>query len=403
MLTGNAIIGQSGGPTAVINNSLAGVINEADKYDFITGVYGMRWGIEGFLQENIIDLQKENPVTISGLRTTPSSALGSCRHKLKDEDLEIALDVLKKYNIRYMFLIGGNDTMDTIHRVEKYCKKNNYDLVGIGIPKTVDNDLAHTDHTPGFPSAARYVAISVRQEGVLARDMQKVDSFAIFQTIGRDSGWLAAASIAVKETPEDAPHLIYLPEVPFDDQKFLADFEKCHRKHGWVSIVVAEGVRYADNTPITSPKTKDRFGHVELGAMAGVSPAMKLHKMISEEFGLRGEFEVTESLQMCGADRCSEIDVEEAYRCGVEAVKLAAQGKSGVMVTLVRDNSPQYHCSTGTVELEKVALEATFVPEEFITESENMVTQACCDYVSPLIGELPRYSKLECIGVIKKS
>lgn len=399
MLKGNALIGQSGGPTAVINNSLVGVIHEAAKHDFITGVYGMRWGIEGLMQEDIIDLQKEKPQTITGLRTTPSSALGSCRHKLQEEEFESVLKLIKKYNIRYLFLIGGNDTMDTVNRVEKYCRNNNYEIIGIGIPKTVDNDLPCTDHTPGYSSAARYIAMSVKQEGVLARDMQKVDSFVIYQAIGRDSGWLAASSILAKEKPEDPPHLIYIPERSFDDNKFLTDFEKCFKNFGWVSIVIAEAIHYADGTPVTSANTLDKFGNLEVGAMAGVSPAMTLHKMICDKFPVRGEFEVTESLQMCAADRVSAADVDEAYRCGIEAVKLASQGKSGLMVTLVRDDSPQYRCLIGSIELDKVALQTKYLPDEFIAESENMVTNAFIDYVKPLVGELPAYAGLECIKV----
>jgi len=396
-LKGNAIVGQSGGPTAVINNSLAGVIHEASKCDFITGIYGMRWGIQGFMQERIIDLQSEKPETINGLRATPSAALGSCRYKVKDEDFETIFKLLKKHNIRYLFLIGGNDTMDTIGRVEEYCREHDYELIGIGIPKTVDNDLYGTDHAPGYPSAARYVAMSVKQEGLLARDMQKVDRIVVYQTVGRDSGWLAAASVAAKEKPEDPPHLIYIPERPFDDEQFLADVEKHQKERGWVSVVIAEGICYADKTPITASGTQDRFGNLEFGAMAGVSAAIILHKMACEKFGFRGEFQVPESLQMCGADRFSRVDVEEAYGCGLEAVKLAARGKTGLMVTLVRDDSPRYHCSTGTIELNKVALETRSVPDEYIVESGNMVTQAFVDYVKPLVGDLPAYWSLDCV------
>ncbi len=395
MLKGNAIIGQSGGPTPVINNSFAGVVQEASKYDLITGIYGMRWGIEGFMKEDIIDISKENPETINGLRKTPSSALGSCRYKLKDEDFELILKILKKYNIRYIFLIGGNDTMDTIHRIEKYCRENNYELIGVGIPKTVDNDLFGTDHTPGYPSAGRYVAMSVKQGGTLARDMQKVDQIVIYQAVGRDSGWLAASSIAAKEKDDDPPHLIYIPERPFEDERFLADVERCYKEYGWVSISIGEGISYADKTPVTASKTTDKFKNIEFGAMGGVSSAMVLHKLACNEFGFRGEFQVVESLQMCGADRISEVDVDEAYRCGVMAVKLAVEGKTGLMVNLIRDKSTEYHCSIGTIELEKTAVAAKPMPDEFIAPSGNMVTQAFIDYLKPLVGELPEFYSLD--------
>jgi len=243
MIKGNAIIGQSGGPTSVINSSLAGVIEAGSLSPDIDGIYGMHYGIEGFMKEMMFDLGKQSPAVLKGLRNTPSSALGSSRHKVKDEDLPGILTVLKKYNIRYFFLIGGNDTMDTINRVESYCRQQKYELQGIGIPKTVDNDLFGTDHTPGYPSAARSNILNVMQAGILARDMQKVDKFVIYQTIGRDAGWLAAATALARKEEDDAPHLIYTPEFAFDREKFLGDVEKCIKAYGWVSVVCGEGLK----------------------------------------------------------------------------------------------------------------------------------------------------------------
>ncbi len=208
MLPGNAIIGQSGGPTAVINASLCGIIQACLSQKAIRKTLGMRYGIEGFIKGDVIDLGRENPAVIENLRTTPSSALGSCRHKLKDADFPQILEVLKKHDVRYCFLIGGNDTMDTIHRVVEYCRQQGYELIGVGVPKTVDNDLCGTDHTPGFGSAGRYVALSVKQAGALARDMKYVDPFVIFQTVGRSAGWLPAASALAKvvERRRAPPH-----------------------------------------------------------------------------------------------------------------------------------------------------------------------------------------------------
>ncbi|MCL1808998.1 MAG: diphosphate--fructose-6-phosphate 1-phosphotransferase, partial [Clostridiales bacterium] len=250
---GNALIGQSGGPTAVINSSLCGIIEEClrskerqNDSGSIGKIFGMRYGIEGFMQDMIIDLGTQPSELIERLKTTPSSALGSCRYKLKDADLPMVLEQLKKYEIRYFFLIGGNDTMDTIHRVEEYCRGKGYALHGVGVPKTVDNDLFATDHTPGFPSAARYVALSVLQSGILARDMKKVDQFVVFQTVGRSAGWLPAASACAKAEEEDAPHIILLPERPFKKEQFLAEVKQTYDKFGWVSIVCGEGVCYAD-------------------------------------------------------------------------------------------------------------------------------------------------------------
>jgi 6-phosphofructokinase 1 len=395
VLKGNAIIGQSGGPTSVINSSLAGVITSAKDFEGIKRILGMRFGIEGFMAENIIDLSAESSVIVEGLKTTPSSALGSCRHKLQNSDLPRILDLLKKYDIRYIFMIGGNDTMDTIHRIEVYAKENNYDLAGIGIPKTVDNDLFGTDHTPGFPSAARYMALSVMQAGILARDMQKVDQFVIFQCIGRKAGWLVGAAAAGKKNSEDAPHIMCLPERVFDKVKFLNDVKKCYDKYGFVSVVCGEGIAYADGMPVSASQTKDKFNNVEFGAMGGTSAATALHRMISDEFGFRGEFQITESLPMCAADRAVKLDIDEAFMCGQKTVELAMQGKTGVMVTLERKPCAEYKCITGTIPLSEVAIKAKPVPDEFINKEGNFVTDGFLQYIKPLIGELPNYIKLK--------
>jgi len=394
VLKGNAIMGQSGGPTSVINASLAGVIEGAKEFKAIKKVLGMRYGIEGFMAENIVDLGKEPSKNLKGLKITPSSALGSCRKKLKDEDLPVIFEKLKKYDIRYVFLIGGNDTMDTIHRLEAYARTQNYDLIGVGVPKTVDNDLFGTDHTPGFPSAARYMALSVMQAGILARDMCRVDQFVIFQTIGREAGWLAAATVAGKKDESDAPHILCLPERFFEREKFLADVKKCYDKYGWVSIVCGEGITYADKTPVSASRVQDLFKNVEFGAMGGTSAAMMLHRMICDEFKFRGEFQVTESLSMCAADRAVKKDIDEAYMCGRAAVKLAKNGESGYMVSLVRAPGKTYKCTTGAVPLREVAVRAKPMPDEFINKEGNFVTDAFIKYLKPLVGEMPEYTKL---------
>lgn len=394
MLKGNAIMGQSGGPTSVINASLAGVIDGAKEFAGIKKVLGMRYGIEGFMAENIVDLGKEPAKNVKGLKTTPSSALGSCRKKLKDEDMPIIFEKLKKYDIRYVFLIGGNDTMDTICRLEAYAKLQNYELRGIGVPKTVDNDLFGTDHTPGFPSAARYMALSVMQAGILARDMCKVDQFVVFQTIGREAGWLAAATVAGKKDECDAPHILCLPERFFNREKFLSDVEKCYKKYGFVSIVCGEGITYADKTPVSASQTKDQFKNVEFGAMGGTSAAMMLHRMICDEFKFRGEFQVTESLSMCAADRAVKHDIDEAYLCGRTAVKLAKAGQTGLMVTLERKPGKVYKSTTGTALLSDVAVRAKPMPDNFINKEGNFVTDAFVKYLKPLVGEMPDYTKL---------
>jgi len=395
MLKGNAIIGQSGGPTSVINASLAGAIEAAAKFECIDNFLGMRYGIEGFMQENIINLGAQSKAVINGLKTTPSSALGSCRHKLKEADLPVVLDVLKKYNIRFVFLIGGNDTMDTIHRIEKYAASRGYELRGVGIPKTVDNDLFGTDHTPGYASAARYMALSIKQAGTLARDMKRVDQFVVFQCIGREAGWLPAATALAKTEPSDAPHIICFPERKFDKDKFLADVKKCYDKYGFVSVVCGEGITYSDGTPVSASQTKDKFNNVEFGAMGGTSAAISLHKMISEAFGFRGEFQVTESLPMCAQDRAVQTDIDEACMCGAKALELAAGGKTGVMVTLERIPGSVYKCTTGTVPLDKVAVHAKPMPDDFINEDGNYVSDKFLEYIRPLVGGMPEYVRLE--------
>ena len=239
-------------------------------------------------------------------------------------------------------MIGGNDTMDTIHRITEYATSVGYEMIGVGVPKTVDNDLFGVDHTPGYPSAARYVALSVLQGGLLARDMQRVDPFTVFQTVGRSAGWLPAAAALAKKRPEDPPHIILVPERPFEEQKFLDAAQNAHKKFGFVSIVCGEGITYADGTPVSASKVTDKFSNVEFGAMGGTSAAMMLHRMLTNAFGWRGEFQVTESLQMCAADRAVKLDFDEAYRCGREAVRLASGGTSGVMVTIERAKAAKY-------------------------------------------------------------
>jgi len=398
----NAIIGQSGGPTSVINSSLAGVIDGVLTSDEIDAIYGMSYGIEGFLDEKLIDLGNQNPEVLKGLRHTPSSALGSSRYKLTEEDLPLILEVLRKYEIRYFFLIGGNDTMDTIHRVEKYCRINGYELKGIGIPKTVDNDLFGTDHTPGFPSAARYNMLSVAQSGVLARDMQKVDKFVIYQTIGRDAGWLAAATALAKKQESDAPHLIYCPERSFNKVEFLEDTRECIKKYGWVSIVVSEGLLYPDGAPVSAAQEKDSFNNREFGAMGGASVGLNVHKILKDATGFRGEFQITESLNMCAIDRAVPIDLQEAYECGKEAVQLALSGKSGYMVTIERVSDNPYNIVFGKTELSNVAIRAKAMPEDFINDRGNFVTDKFIGYMRPLIGSIPDYIQFDNIRVGKK-
>ncbi|HLP71567.1 MAG TPA: 6-phosphofructokinase [Bacteroidales bacterium] len=401
MSKGNALIGQSGGPTSVINSSLSGVIEAAQSSKSIGDIYGMHYGIEGLMKEWLYDLGKQSKKVIEGLRRTPSSALGSSRHKVQEKDLPLILEVLKKYDIRYFFLIGGNDTMDTVHRVEEYCRANKYDLTGVGIPKTVDNDLFGTDHTPGFPSAAKSNILNVMQAGILARDMQKVDQFVIYQTIGRDAGWLAAATALARKDEDDAPHLIYAPEFKFSREKFLADVDSCYKKYGWVSVVCGEGLKYEDGTPVSAATKKDKFNNIEFGAMGGSSVGLNLHRIIADEFGFRGEFQITESLIMSDFVRASDTDLDEAYKCGAEAVRLAENGESGVMVAINRISDKPYKINFGKAPLKEVAVSAKPMPLEYFNKEGNYVSEKFFNYIKPLVGEIPDFVRLENIFVKK--
>ncbi|PCJ61931.1 MAG: phosphofructokinase [Planctomycetota bacterium] len=393
-MKGNAIIGQSGGPTSAINASLAGVITECMKKKSINKIYGMQYAIEGFMKKQLVDLSKESPSTIKKLVGTPGSALGSCRYKVQDEDFPKILKIFKLYDIRYFFLIGGNDTMDTVHRVEKYCRDKGYELYGVGIPKTVDNDLYGTDHTPGYASAARFTALSVRHAGILARDMKKVDQFVVYQSIGRDAGWLtASAALAKTKDPESAPHILLLPEIRFEKKKFLAKVKSVYKKYGWVSIACGEGVLYKDGTPLSASKKKDKFGNTELGAMGGGSVALTVHSIITEAFdGWRGEFQITESLPMSAADRAVDSDLKMAFKLGVEAVKAALNGVTGKMVSIKRKKDK---FDIGLVDLSDVAVKAKPMPKNYITKDGFFVTKAFLNYLKPLVGELPEYVRLK--------
>ncbi len=391
---GNAVVGQSGGPTSVINCSLAGVTEAAAASSSVDRVYGMRFAIEGLMEDRLIDLSGKSADFLEKLKRTPSSALGSSRHKIQAQDLPRILEILKKYEIRYFFLIGGNDTMDTIHRVEQYCREQGYELFGVGIPKTVDNDLFGTDHTPGFPSAARCNLLNVLQAGILARNMQRVDRYVIYQSIGRDAGWLSAAAAVARRDEAQAPHLIYLPEVAFQKDRFLADVERCIGRYGWVSIVCGEGLQYADGTPVSASETTDKFGNIEFGAMAGTSVALNLHRMIMDSFDFRGEFQITESLIMSAADRTVDLDLREAYGCGRTAVQLAIEGASGVMVTIARSSNTPYRIDFQTAPLSEVAEKSRPMPREYINPEGNFVTEEFLEYIRPLVGEIPEFVEL---------
>jgi len=411
----NAIVAQSGGPTAVINSSACGVIQAALKSGKIGTIYGATNGILGVLHEELFDIGTEKPETIEALKRTPAAAIGSCRYKLKSlekskADYERILDVFKAHDIHYFFYIGGNDSMDTADKLNKLAAGTGYELVCIGVPKTVDNDLAYTDHCPGYGSVAKYVATCAMEAGKDTEALYTTDTCTILEAMGRNAGWIAAATGLAARCSEDAPHLIYLPEIPFTLEKLVSNVKEVHKHLGRVFIVAGEGLKNKDGTYITADTgafSKDSFGHVQLGGVAGI-----LKTVIEKEVGIKARFNLLGTNQRSAMHFASLTDLNEAYMCGEMAVKSALAGENGKMVTLVRDKGKEYHCTTGLAELSDVANGEKKVPREYINEAGNGITQAMRDYIRPLVkGEapitigddgLPVFMRFERKGVEKK-
>jgi len=412
-LKGAAIFGQSGGPTAVINASAAGVFEEALKQDCITEVYGAAHGIKGILEEKLYDISKEDPYELQLLRTTPSSALGSVRYKLKDfeedeTDYKRILEVFKKYNIRYFFYNGGNDSMDTCNKISKYMQKVGYECRIMGVPKTIDNDLWGTDHCPGYGSAAKYIATSIMEVYLDAKVYDK-GMITIFEIMGRNAGWLTAAS-ALASYKGAGPDLIYLPEVVFDIDKFIDEVTALYSKNNHVIVAVSEGVKDKDGRYISEygsdlAKSKDAFGHAQLGGLAATLTSIVKQKTGAKVRGI--EFSL---LQRCAAHVASLTDVNEAYMAGQMAVRNAVEGKTDYMVAFERADSPEYKCNIKLLNLADVANKEKKVPLEWINKDGNGVTEDFIKYAMPLIqGEsrppveegLPRFAKLKKVLVSK--
>ena len=391
--TGKAVFAQSGGPTAVINSSICGAIEEARKHKEIVAMYGSIHGILGVLHENMIDLNRESPRTISLLRRTPSSSLGSSRYKLKEEDYDRILKVLAAHDIRYFFIAGGNDSMDTANRVFRMAREKGYELSVMGLPKTVDNDLPITDHCPGYGSVARWLALSVRDAGLDTEAIYTSDTIKVVETMGRNAGWITAATALARQQPNDAPHIILLPEIPFSRDKFLSDVERVYRKLGYALITCCEGLRDENGDYLTASQRSldtDRFGHRQLGGVGET-----LCGIIAEGLKIKARADKPGTIQRVSALLASPVDVEEAYATGAQAVKHAVEGKSGWMVTLEREPGAEYACKTGIVSLEEVANREKKVPREFINAEGTGVTGAFLEYVTPLIGgPLPEYARL---------
>jgi len=390
----NLLVAQSGGPTAAVNSSVCGIIVEAMQTGKVAGIYGAINGILGVLNEELVDLRQEDPTTILNLRKTPSAALGSCRYKLSERDYTKLMEVFAAHNISYFLYAGGNDSMDTAHKVAQLAAERNYDLHVMGVPKTVDNDLMVTDHCPGYGSVARFNAIAVRDSGLDTEAIYTTDTVKIVETMGRDTGWITASTALGKDGPDSAPHLIYLPERPFVPGKFLEDVKSVYDRLGRVVICVCEGLK-DENGEYLKASTKqidtDKFGHVQLGGVADY-----LVNLISENLNLKARYDKPGTIQRVSMICASQIDLDEAYRVGQVAISKAVDGESDKMVTLVRKGNDPYECETGLVDLEKVALRTKKVPDEFINKESNFVSQKFLEYAKPLIGgPLPEYAHLK--------
>ena len=402
-LTGACIIGQSGGPTAVINASAQGVIQTALKTPCITQVLGAAHGIKGVLEDKLYDMAQEDPVELDLMKYTPSSALGSCRYKLADPDVDDTdyqriLEIFKKYNVRYFFYNGGNDSMDTCNKISKYMQKVGYECRIMGVPKTIDNDLNGTDHCPGFASAAKYIATSCAE---VWQDAHVYDTgmVTIIEIMGRHAGWLAG-SAALASLTGCGPDLVYLPETDFDMDRFLSDVKAVYDKTGKCMVAVSEGIHYADGTFVSEAKTSatDGFGHAQLGGLASM-----LAETVKQKLGAKVRGIELSLLQRCGSHLASKTDVEEAYLAGQAAVEAAAEGFTDKMVAFQCTRDGSYACKTVLEPLDIVANFEKKVPRAWINEAGNGVTQEFIDYVLPLIqGEperpkehaLPRFAKL---------
>ena len=404
-LIGSAIFGQSGGPTSVINSSAYGVIRTALDSDEITNVYGAENGIIGVLNDRLFDMSKEDADELLLLVNTPSSELGSCRYKIADPDEDDTdykkiLKVFKKYNVRYFFYNGGNDSMDTCNKIYRYMKKVGYECRVIGVPKTIDNDLSGTDHCPGYGSAAKYIATSCME---VSKDnkVYTTDNITVMEIMGRHAGWLTAASVLASEKGE-GPDLIYLPETDFDLDQFFDDVQKVHEKKGDVFIAVSEGIHYDNGRFVAEVQTSttDGFGHAQLGGVANY-----LGGLLKARTGIKTRAIELSLLQRSAAHMASKTDIEEAIEAGKFAVKSALAGKTGKMVAFERDlESASYKCKMILVPLSEAANAEKKVPREWINKKGNFVNKEFLDYALPLIqGEpvryfedsLPRYAKLK--------
>ena len=392
------LVGQSGGPTAVINSTLAGVLAEAARQPAIERVLGLRHGVEGLLAEEWLDLTDADPSLIAGLRRTPSAALGASRHRLGDDDLERALAVLRRHDVRYLVLIGGNDTADTTARLGQAAAAAGYPLQAVAAPKTIDNDLPATDHCPGYGSAARYLAVAVQQSALDTSALRRAAPVKFVEVMGREAGWVAAAAALGRPSPAGPPHLVYLPERPVAVETVLGDIQAACREHGYAVVVISEN--QTEPTPDGGsrvlgaegePEWVDPFGHAYYA-----SPAIYLSRRLRGTLGIQSRYDRPGSIQRADTLLVSPVDEREAYAVGRAAVRAAIRGQGGHMVTLQRAPDGPYRCTTGLAPVSAVANQTRLLPPEFMGPSASEpITPAFAAYATPLLGGLlPDYVRL---------
>lgn len=415
-LVGNLLVAQSGGPTAVINASLAGVIQEAGRHEFIEEIFGGLNGILGVLNEELIDLNDEKAKNIEGLKYTPAAALGTCRYKIdftkKPEqaarDMDRLFEVFQGHNIRYFFYIGGNDSQDTANKIHHEAIKRGYEMRVIGVPKTIDNDLPHTDHCPGFGSVVKYNAATVMEIALDVGAMATDDgACCLVEVMGRGAGWIAAGTVVAKRAPMDAPHLILVPEVAVNEDAFLAKVKETVDALKYCVVVVGEGVKNEKGEEIAADKSQlDAFGHPVLSGAAD-----NLGKLITKRLGLKTRTVKLGYAQRAAGHYASGVDIQEAAACGAAAVRAAAEGQSGFMVKLVRSSDSPYRWTTALQPLGDIANVEHVIPRDWLSADGFLPNEKFLDYVKPLVegevrvpseGGLPKYVTLEKNMVEKK-
>ena len=407
---------QSGGPTAVINASIAGVIQEAGRHDCFDEIYGGLNGIHGILNEELIDINDERARTIEGLKHTPAAALGTCRYKINFDkkpeqaakDMDRLFEVFQAHNIRYFFYVGGNDSQDTAHKIHEQAIQRAYDLRVIGVPKTIDNDLPQTDHCPGFGSVTKYNATTVMEIAADVASMATDDgSCCIIEVMGRSAGWIAAGTVLAKRNPGDAPHIILLPEIHFNEAAFLAKVKQTVDSLRYCIVVVGEGLKKPDGTEFSADKSRlDAFGHPLLSGAAD-----RLAELVQGKLNTKTRTVKLGYAQRCAAHFASATDVAEAAACGEAAVRAAVDGKSGFMVKIVRAQSNPYRSTTELHDLKEIANVEHLVPRDWISEDGFTPNEKFVEYALPLIegevkipmeGGLPKFTVLEKSKVEKK-